>query len=359
MKKYSYAMSVFFLVFIATTPASAAMSDEEFFELCKYGSPVEIQTAIENGANVNSRDNHGWTPLMIAAWINDENATETLIKNGADVNARDNEGRTSLMWAAAYKINNAADVLETLIKNGADINAQNDNGSTPLMWAVTTNNNNVDASETLIRNGADVNARDENGWTPLMRAVKYNDNTDITETLIKNGANINAQDNNGQTPLIMASQNENQNIRKILIKYGAKDLEASTANSANRYAYDPKKPETVVKAFALACIDENVEVFNDLFPPEFHSNALAYGIRSYGTGAQEYMFEALYEVKEDNLIIISDAKGAVGLYNANKARNYACLGKEGNFFLFGFNRHGKINIITTWPWDGRSTDLNL
>ncbi|MDR1965576.1 MAG: hypothetical protein LBQ36_02595, partial [Synergistaceae bacterium] len=63
MKKYLYAVSVLFLVFIATNPASAAMGDEEFFKLCQKGSPAEVQAAIKNGANVNARDNYGQTPL--------------------------------------------------------------------------------------------------------------------------------------------------------------------------------------------------------------------------------------------------------------------------------------------------------
>jgi ankyrin repeat protein len=96
MKKYLYAVLVLFLVFIATNPASAAswysMSDEEFIDLCKNGSPAEVQSAIEDGADVNARDNNGWTPLMFAAWNNSNaDVVETLIKNGADVNARHNK----------------------------------------------------------------------------------------------------------------------------------------------------------------------------------------------------------------------------------------------------------------------------
>ncbi|MDR1966368.1 MAG: ankyrin repeat domain-containing protein, partial [Synergistaceae bacterium] len=91
MKKYLYAMSVLFLAFTASNPASAAMSDEEFFRLCENGLPAEVQAAIENGADVNARNDDGGTSLMYAAVRNNNaDVIKILIKNGADVNTRNN-----------------------------------------------------------------------------------------------------------------------------------------------------------------------------------------------------------------------------------------------------------------------------
>lgn len=43
------------------------MDDKEFHELVKTGSPEEVKEALENGANVDARDESGKTPLMYVA----------------------------------------------------------------------------------------------------------------------------------------------------------------------------------------------------------------------------------------------------------------------------------------------------
>jgi ankyrin repeat protein len=54
---------------------------------------------IENGANVNTKANNGWTPLMWAARGGIDWLVRLLIEKGADINARNNDGDTALMWA--------------------------------------------------------------------------------------------------------------------------------------------------------------------------------------------------------------------------------------------------------------------
>ena len=41
----------------------AAMSDDEFIELCKFGDVAQVKKAIEYGANANAGDNMDWTAL--------------------------------------------------------------------------------------------------------------------------------------------------------------------------------------------------------------------------------------------------------------------------------------------------------
>ena len=83
---------------------------------------VEVITRlIQDGADVNSVNYNGWTPLMLASEINpNSDVIRVLIENGADANAATNKGSTPLMLAARYNSN--SDVTRVLIENGADVN---------------------------------------------------------------------------------------------------------------------------------------------------------------------------------------------------------------------------------------------
>ena len=48
-------------------PKLPPMSDNDFIELCKSGDAEKVEEAILNGANVNAKDDDGWTALMWAA----------------------------------------------------------------------------------------------------------------------------------------------------------------------------------------------------------------------------------------------------------------------------------------------------
>ena len=145
---------------------------------------------IDNGADVNAKDNDGGTPLH---WRRIENAAEIaklLLANGAEVNAKNNvmaagrlcirrrlkraagcetaacqrcggqcerqalAGRLCIRW----RIGNAADVAKLLLANGAEVNARNTTAGTPLHFGGAENA--AEVAKLLIDNGADVNAKD-------------------------------------------------------------------------------------------------------------------------------------------------------------------------------------------------------
>jgi len=134
----------------------------ELFEAVKSGDAARVKELLEKGADVNARDNKGWTPLHLAAQKGHADVAELLIKNGADVNAKNNYGWTPL-YAAAQE--GHADVAELLIRHGADVNARDNDGRTPLRIAAY--NGRVEVVKLLLERGADPTVRGNDGRSPL------------------------------------------------------------------------------------------------------------------------------------------------------------------------------------------------
>jgi ankyrin repeat protein len=106
----------------------AAMSTEDFIDVCQTGTPQQIEAALKDGADVNTKNNKGETPLMFAASSGNPDLVPLLLSAGADVNAKSDRGSTPLMWAAS---DGDPDIVALLLKAGANVNAKNVHGWTP------------------------------------------------------------------------------------------------------------------------------------------------------------------------------------------------------------------------------------
>jgi len=77
-----------------------------------------VRTLIQQGANIEARDNDGWTPLFTAAQYGHDQVVRTLIEHGANVEAHDDGGWTPLFHAAVY---GRDEVGRTLLNAGAQV----------------------------------------------------------------------------------------------------------------------------------------------------------------------------------------------------------------------------------------------
>ena len=86
--------------------------------------------------------------MCFAAKKGYKETAELLIDKGADVNTKDDTGRTPLHWVAFARKN---EIVELLIANDADVNAKDNEGKTPLYFAELTRHKAI--AEILRKNG--------------------------------------------------------------------------------------------------------------------------------------------------------------------------------------------------------------
>lgn len=93
------------------------------------------------------------------------------------------------------------------------------------MWA--TNEGKIDIVRTILNAKPEcVHAKDEDGYTPLHRAC-YNNNIELAKLLIQYGADVNAVTDFKWTPLHSSCQWTNNKCVAMLLQYGA-DVNART-----------------------------------------------------------------------------------------------------------------------------------
>jgi quinoprotein dehydrogenase-associated probable ABC transporter substrate-binding protein len=177
----------------------------------RSGSVEGATYLIEHKADANLSDRSGWTPLMWATWSDNPALVKMLIAHGAKLDATDNRGLTPLVIAAQ---NAKIKSTRVLLDAGADVNAPvTKGGYTPLMLASRSGSNELATS--LIEHGANVNAANLGGVTALMIATAGNRST-LVELLLKAGAVVDARSEDGRTALSIAHANSNDAVIKIL-----------------------------------------------------------------------------------------------------------------------------------------------
>ncbi len=88
-----------------------------------------IQQHILAGTNLNTKDQYGSSPIIIATTFGKTEVAKALIQAGADLTCTNNEGSTPLHVASFFC---RTEIVKALLKKGADKNLKNNFGSTAL-----------------------------------------------------------------------------------------------------------------------------------------------------------------------------------------------------------------------------------
>jgi ankyrin repeat protein len=147
----------------------------------RHGHADILSLLLDHGADVDDRS-ASQTPLHRALWYAKLEAGRFLLDRGADINARDNIGWTPLFIATSTGYFESAQML---LERGAKINDQNVSGNTPLHLAVDKGR--IQAVRLLLEHGADVNARNKSDKAPSQLASVLG-HPEIAELLSQYGA---------------------------------------------------------------------------------------------------------------------------------------------------------------------------
>ncbi len=177
------ALGVLLTATIFTGCKKATVEDATMFS----GDTKTLRALVEKGEDLNTRNNSGDTPLILAISNKNDAVADFFMDNHADLEAKDKNGWTALVWAV--QTGNLR-MTQRLVADGAEVNARDRNQKTPLMWAAAGGF--VEAVELLLKNGADPNAADDYLMTPMKYAtVGFTDvaHRQIEKMLGKSGAN--------------------------------------------------------------------------------------------------------------------------------------------------------------------------
>ncbi len=187
-----------------------AFSPRGFIQSAEKGDRNAVALFLSSGVDIDTRDEHRWTPLMVSTLNGKEEVAIFLIRSGADVRAKNKEGYGPLHCAA---FNGYSNIVKLLVEKRANVNGRSNHGWTPLLQAAIRGH--LLTAGQLIAGGADVNLASNDGWTPLHKAAA-NGHTEVVKLLLAKGADRGIEYHNGTTPLTLATKNKHEEIVALL-----------------------------------------------------------------------------------------------------------------------------------------------
>ncbi|MCJ1267062.1 hypothetical protein MMC22_006947 [Lobaria immixta] len=252
--------------------------NKNLIQATESGDEVEVWQALEKGADINTKNGKGLTPLFLAASTGNEALLRLLLEHGADIHiqdlgsrkatvlsyskteaitsillehvvnihASDSDGRSSLRLAAE---SGRDTLVQLLLKQGAKIDEKDEIGNTALHRAATFGHETVvqllldhganekdlmgltalhhaaatgheTAVQLLLNHGADINEKGPQEYAALHLAAKYGHET-VVQLLLKSGANIRERGKRGSTALHLAAKSGHKTVVQLLLKSGA------------------------------------------------------------------------------------------------------------------------------------------
>lgn len=196
---------------VGVSGCAHASSHEEFFTAIRRDNAASLERLLQRGFDPNTTDEKGQTGMTLALRLDSLRAVQALLgARKLNVNARNAHGETALMLAA---IKGHLDIAKALLARDADVNQT---GWTPLHYAASgTLAQQTDVVALLLEHHAYIDAGSPNGTTPLMMAAQYGTDASV-QLLLSEGADPTLKNQLGLTAVDFALRAEREELANTL-----------------------------------------------------------------------------------------------------------------------------------------------
>lgn len=204
--------------FAQTPPSESEIAGYSGLFAAAQRGDVAMIRQLATRENVNTRDGHGRTPLLVATHAQKIEAMEALVAAGADPRAKDSRNYDAITIAA---VADAAEVMSAAIRLGGTAREiTSPYLGTALIAAAHLGHDEV--VRRLIKAGAPLDHINNLGWTALIEAVILGDggprHVACARALVEAGARRDLADREGRTPLDHARNRGFQAMVALLSK---------------------------------------------------------------------------------------------------------------------------------------------
>lgn len=198
-----------------TSAARPADPDAALLQAAEVGDANAVAIALRAGANIEARDAHDRTALLLAATYDQIPVANVLVAMGANPNALDDRHDTP--WLVTGVTGSVA-MLEALLPANPDLTIRNRFGG--LSPIPASERGHIDYVRRVVLTGVDLNHVNDLGWTALLEAVILGDggpnHQEVVQILLAAGADRDIADRAGVTALQHAEQRGQNEVARLL-----------------------------------------------------------------------------------------------------------------------------------------------
>ncbi len=296
--------------------------DKMLLSAAESGSLDDIKKALENGADVNTKEtDFKQTALHKASSAGHVEIVEYLLKNGADPLLLDGVDMTPLHLAARdgrtrtvrFLLDNMKEVPERILNDvihvahmsvygNPDIQQMLEDYRVKSVKPSTSGSQEVDkelldaahdgdleAAKKALADGGNVEIVDGRGMKPIHWAA-LRGHKEIVDALLEKGADVNGRNSAEWTPLMHASLEGHLDIAKLLIEHGA-EVNAKTYVSGTALMFaSGKGHESIVRLLLSAGADPRIQIEGT--DDEDGMTAIDYAFRAGEIGITNLLLDA-------------------------------------------------------------------
>lgn len=199
----------------------------------KTGDQERIRQLLEAGAELSTKDEHGWDALLHASDQGHESTVDFLLRKGADPNTKENrngrrcatpecslevvlDGASVLMRAASK---GQVAIVKTLLEHGANPYAVDNGGADAMIRAALAGR--LEVMQVLLDHGIDPNLAGKEYRTSALAIAARSGHIEMVNLLLVRGADPRYEDANRGTPLHSATAKLRKEVVEELIAAGA------------------------------------------------------------------------------------------------------------------------------------------